>query len=170
MAFVVQNDDGDVVGANALIDVAFFDDYHDVRGNVAATSVATSLKEQAIVQATDYVGSRWRYRGTRISDLAFPRECAVDSSGTTVEGIPTAILQAVAEYALAALSGPLYPAPTYDGSGRLITAIRKEVVGTVLTDIKYDTALRLHYREIPAGDQKIKAAGILRSGSTADRG
>ncbi len=170
MALVVQNDDGDAVGANAFIDASYFDDYHTLRGNAAATGSTTDAKEVAIVKATDYINTRWRYRGSKISDLAFPRECAVDSSGDTVVGIPLAVKQATAEYALEALSGPLYVTPSYDNSGRLITAIRKEVVGAVVKDIKYDPAMRLHFREIPAGDQLIKASGLLRTGSTVDRG
>lgn len=170
MALVVQNDAGDVVGANALIDVAFFDDHHELRGNAAASAASVPKKEQIIVQATDYVATRWRYRGTKISALAFPREDAVDASGDTVAGIPLSVKQAVAEYAAEALNGPLYVTPTYDTSGRLIMSIRKEVVGAVVKDIKYDPAMRLHFREIPVGDQLIKSSGLVRTGSTVDRG
>lgn len=162
MSFLVQSDAGDVVGANALISVEYFVGYHSDRGNTLGAKTDTEI-QGAIVKATDFVASRWRYKGTPISaDTAFPRDEIYDSSGNLVEGIPSAIQKAVAEYGLFVLNGGnLSLNPTLDESGRVVSKIRKEVVGAVVKDVTYATNLGQQTQSIPAADTILKSSGLL---------
>lgn len=164
MAFIVQDDAGDVVGANALIDVAYLRSYHADRGNSLGVKTDAQL-QQAIVQGTDRLGD-WRFRGVKIGSTPFPRHSA------GVDGIPETIKQANAEYALYALSAPLYITPTQDATGQVISHIRKEVTGAVVKDITYDTKMGLTVTQaVPAGDRKVQNSGLLYpGGSTLVRG
>jgi hypothetical protein len=167
MAFVVQDDDGDVGGANALITVAYFREYHRDRNNDLGIKTDEEI-QSAIISATDYLGSRWKFRGTPLSSTtSWPRNCVVDANGETVEGIPVAIQQAVAEYALYALSASLTVNPALDASGRLISKIRKEVVGGVVKDVTYDVSKGQQFQAVPAADQRLKFSGLLRATSSS---
>jgi hypothetical protein len=66
MAFNVQNDDGTVVDANAYIDVATFKAYHDSRGN-DYSAYSDTLIQKAIVRATDFVDTRFTYKGVKLN-------------------------------------------------------------------------------------------------------
>jgi len=125
MAFVFTVDDGTgLTGSNSYVSVSDTDDYHAGRGNTAWTdgSITDASKEDALVRATDYVDKRFgpKYRGWRSSTtqaLQWPRIDAEDDAGYLWTGIPTKLKQAVAEYALRALSlhelspDPLSPVP-----------------------------------------------------------
>src|SRR3954464_1966504 len=65
MALVVQDDLGSL-NANGYISVAFFKSYHDARGNSYVGKTDQQI-EYAIILATDYVDTRFSYRGTKLS-------------------------------------------------------------------------------------------------------
>ena len=55
----------DMDGANAYIDVAYFEKYMDSRGNVYANSPLDPI-QQAIVKATDYLDQKYRFKGVKL--------------------------------------------------------------------------------------------------------
>jgi hypothetical protein len=67
MAMVVQNDDGDEVGANSYLTVAAFKTYHDNRGN-SYSDYTDSQIEKALVKATDYIDTRFIFKGIKLND------------------------------------------------------------------------------------------------------
>ena len=106
MSFTVEDGTG-LSSANAYAAVAFVDDYHADRGNTKWTGT-TAVKQSAIIRATDYVDKRFRtmFRGTRASAgqaLEWPRVNAANDNGFWIQGIPTTLKKAIAEYALRAL-------------------------------------------------------------------
>ncbi len=132
MAFTVE--DGTVVsGANAYITVAAANAYHTERGNAAWTGSDT-VKEQAIVRATDYLEGRFgaRFIGRIFSAdqfLSWPRD---DISTITTTEIPLGIQQATAEYALRALTTSLAPDPEVDASG-YVRVVEERQIGPLRT-------------------------------------
>ena len=106
MAFTVEDGTG-LASANAYVAVSFIDDYHADRGNTKWAGT-TAVKQSAIIRATDYVDKRFRtmFRGTRggaTQALEWPRVNAVNDNGFFLEGVPTALKKAIAEYALRAI-------------------------------------------------------------------
>ena len=122
MAFAFTVEDGTgLAAANAYIDAAFADDYHDGRGNDAWSKADGPKRREAIVRATDHIDQRFGHRFIgypKESDqsLAWPRSHAYlwDAgralpSTDALSGIPGGVKKACAEYALRALSGQLAP-------------------------------------------------------------
>lgn len=115
MAFVVETGEG-LESANAYATLAFVDSYHSDRGNTKWAGSDT-VKQQAIVRATDYVDKRFRlrFRGYKSKDLQalqWPRYNAVSDNGFWIQGIPELLKKAIAEYSLRALLlGVLAPDP-----------------------------------------------------------
>jgi DnaT-like ssDNA binding protein len=128
MAFVVETGSG-VEGANAYVDVAFADTYHSDRNHTNWTG-STTLKQAAIIRASEYVDKRFgrKFRGARQAErqgLEWPRLDAFDDDDYALNGInliPQQLKKAVAEYALRALRkgelapDPVSPVPKMDNS------------------------------------------------------
>jgi hypothetical protein len=172
VALVVQSDDGTVIGANAYPTVAEFKAYHDARGNVYIADDA--LIAQAIIRATDYVDQRFQFRSTKLLQVqftAFPRVKFPDLDGFDVTGIPTALKNAVNEYALRALSEPLFQdAPAPEG-GRVIDAITQKV-DVIEQAITFAPSLGNGFFVMPAyppADLMLARAGLITSGRTLTR-
>ncbi len=55
-----------VAGANAYIDVDFFETYHNSRGNVYGPISPVDAVQQAIVKATDYLDQKYRFKGVKL--------------------------------------------------------------------------------------------------------
>jgi len=166
MAFVVQNDSGTALGANAYIDVGFFDNYHADRG-VDTSGFTETQKQQAIVKATDYVDARFIYVGERqnsyrIQTTEWPRLDAIDASQQLVQGIPYVIKRATAEYALLALTSDLMPAPPSDASQRLVTS-KREKVGPIEEETSYSATNAYTMPIYPLADRLVLASGLARS-------
>lgn len=164
MALVVQNDQGTAAGANAYVAVAFFKSYHDDRGNSYAGKSDAEI-EKAIVKATDYLDTRFRFRGNRMfstdsQTTEWPRYNAKDDSGYCVDGIPPAVKKACCEYALRALSKNINPDPVGDETGQAVKRISK-TAGPVSKDIEYANPGTLSLPKYPVADRMLAAAGLL---------
>jgi len=171
MAFTVQDRHGSVADANAYISVDEFKVYHSDRGQPFASYDDAAI-EQAIVKATDYLDTRFKYVGEVLrSDqpTEWPRVGATDNRGVHVNGIPTAVKEATAEYALRALSGPINPDPTRDDSGAVV-AEKHEKVGPLEESVKYAAGGSFRMPVYPIADQKLRKAGFVRSGFDIARG
>lgn len=168
MALTPQNDSGTVVGANAYIDVAFFKSYHDERGNVY--SAADDVLGQKIILATDYLDERFLYAGQKLGGTAqtteWPRLSAYDQNRLAILGIPTAVKEATAEYALRALTlASLNPDPDRDSTGATIQS-KSEAVGPISESVTFVGGATFQMPKYPAADQKLRRAGLIRSGGT----
>lgn len=134
MAFTLEDGTG-IAGANALISVQFFRDYHTDRGepNVDVGSIADEAVEDLIVKATDYVVARFgtTFKGRRATEtqtLPFPREgICIDGVEIADDAVPAQIQAAIAVYALVArdvaalMPNPPLPFDTTDSSGETIS-------------------------------------------------
>lgn len=168
MALVTQDDTGTVVGANSYIDVAYFKSYHDERGNVYGTPT-DDLIAQKIIVATDYVDARFNYVGQclagRNQTTMWPRLSAFDQNRLAILGIPQEVKEATAEYALRALTGDLNPDPERDLSGATIQS-KSEGVGPITESVTFVGGATFQMPRYPVADQKLKRAGLVRSGGT----
>lgn len=171
MAFTVQDDTGTVVGANAYIDTTFFDSYHGDRGN-DISALTSQQKQQAIVKSTDYLDRRFRFIGIRLNDpqaTQWPRAEAENADGRSVDGIPTEVKQACAEYALRAATAALAPDPTQEANGATVQ-MHKQVVGPLEDTIEYANGGAYTLPAYPMADYLLSASGLLRRGKTLIRG
>jgi hypothetical protein len=126
-SFIVQDDLGVTEEANAYITTEYMRQYHLDRGrDLTVSPIYTDGElEVAIVIATDYIDTRWRKRfaGTPLEapdqTTEWPRTDLTDDYGYDIEGIPTNLKKACAEYALrAAANGQLVsdgPTPIVGG-------------------------------------------------------
>jgi hypothetical protein len=155
MAFTVEDGTG-LTDSNALIDVAFADAYFADRGGDSVwTASSEPQKQAAIVQATDYICGRFRFKGTKYNDeqaLEFPRVFC-DSEDPQM---PVKMKQAVAEYAKRARTAPLLADPTVDATGAMVVS-KKEKVGPLEEETTYSetTALRT-FTPYPAADMLLR--------------
>lgn len=138
MAFTVEDGTGSA-SANAYVSVAYCDSWHSDRGATAWTGTDT-VKEQAIVRATDYLDRRYNFVGTKASTdqaLEWPRANVEDPWGRDYAAVPEEVKRACAEAALLALSNDLIPTPTYDAIGQ--ATMKREKVGPIETEASYQT-------------------------------
>lgn len=155
MAFTVEDGSG-VEDANAYITVAYANEYFTDRG-ISAWTGADSVKEIAIIKATDYIekvyGDKFLgYKNDEDQSLAWPR------NGDDEEvGLPKALKQATAEYALRALSAALLPDPTVSATGKFITAESKKV-GPIEKSFEYSEAMGVELIvPYPAADMLLRS-------------
>lgn len=165
MSFAVQDDTGLVAGANSYLSVEAFDAYHVDRGN-SLGSATSQAKQTALIRATDYLDQRFRYRGWKLNNntqpTEWPRYNAYDNANYGIYGIPKAVKDACAEYALRALtaSSGLNPDPRRDASGRRVQSFSKAVAGAVSKSVTYADAGEVELPEYPAADLKLVRAGL----------
>jgi hypothetical protein len=200
MALVVQDDTGTIAGANAYIDLTAFKAYHDARANVYTTDDAkvtaaiikatdyldTRFRFIGVKLATGQTTQWPRQAGAQIflpwwdinflgPDVSFSGPSAMvqlsDASGNPITGIPQAVKDATAEYALRALSQPLFqdaPAPV---GGRMI-ASHKTTVDVISEEIVYAPSQgtgQFQMPAFPAADMKLSAAGLIELGRSVYR-
>ena len=154
--------------ADAYISRADATTYHANRGNSAWTDLGTDDQDAAIRRATDYLGQTYRmrwagYRVTSTQALDWPRTGVpmVDVSGGyrmmpyhPVDSVPTEVVNACAELALRAASGPLAP-----DQGQAIASVKAGSVEVSYAD--YSTASKTY----PAID-RLLAPLLTGGGST----
>jgi hypothetical protein len=157
MAFTVEDGTG-LSNSNALIDVAFADAYFSDRGITAWTGDADTVKKPAIVRATDYLCNRFRFMGEKYNDnqaLEFPRK-NVPYYQTGVALMPEKMRQAIAEYALRALTQTLAPDPVVDDTGGKIVE-KREKLGPLEEATRYAEGIaNVVLRPYPAADMLLR--------------
>ena len=167
MAFVPEDGTG-LVSSNSYIAVAYADAYFDDRQIASWASLPTSVKQAALIAATDYIDKRWGpyFKGYPLTDtqaLTFPRDVFLDELGAGY--IPGGLKKATAEYGIRAASAPLAPDPVQDPSGYEVSR-RVEKVGPIeeRTDFAFlgPGAIRQLLKPYPAADLLLKPfIGIL---------
>lgn len=165
MSLVVQNDEGTAEGANAYLSVADFKAYHDDRGNDYSGSDDAAIGA-AIIKATDYVDGRFRYVGRKANGFAqsteWPRLEAYDPDDDSIDGVPTAVKEACAEYAFRALSAELAPDPEQSATGVRVQSTTTKV-GVIEESITYAGDGATLGPSYPMADMKLRRAGLVRS-------
>lgn len=122
MALVVEDGTG-LANAESYVSVADADAYHVDFGNTAWASSTEPAKEAALRRATQYLDSRYRYRGEPLTDtqaLAWPRTINDAISDWPVKRLA----DACCELAVRALAGGLYTDQT-------ATAVTSKTVGPI---------------------------------------
>jgi hypothetical protein len=165
VAFTVQTDAGSVTGANSYISVQEFKDYHDDRGNDYSTYTTPQI-EVALVIATDHLDTRFDFVGERRTGVnqatEWPRLDAVNNKEQDVYGIPSAVKEATAEYAIRNLAGTtLDPDPAVDAYGQAVK-LKREKVGPIEEETEYAGGGTIHQEpSFPAADKKLISAGLV---------
>jgi hypothetical protein len=165
----VPEDGTGLANANSLVDVAYADQYFLDRANATWAGAVTNDKQTALVRATDYVTTRFRFRGgpfTATQALPFPQISCVDG---TVLPIPDKLLRAVCEYAVRALSAVLAPDPTVDDTGAKVQK-KTETVGPITEETEYVAGAAIYvFRPYPSADILLRdllvssGGGLLRN-------
>jgi hypothetical protein len=202
MTLNVQSDDGTVANANGYISVAEFKAYHDDRGNtygadnliaiaiIKATDYLDTRFEFIGVKLTTDQTTQWpRKAGTgqalvnTLDNDTFspfivvgvpsnnPIEL-VGPNGEIITGIPKAIKNATAEYALRSLNGGggLYADAPAPSGGRLIDEISQKV-DVIEQSIKYAESMpgAVVLPAYPVADLMLVRAGLVETGRSLFR-
>lgn len=171
MTLIVQDDTGQVAGANGYITVAFFRSYHGDRG-VDLSGVVDADIETAIIRGTDYMDTRWRYKGIRsqtAQETEWPRYNIIDVDNLYVYGIVIHVQRACAEYSLIALNAALNPTPTRDATGQRVIA-KTTQVGPILNNVRYAPGAIFTEPTYPIADGLLKRRGYIISSTELTRG
>lgn len=157
MAFVVEDGTG-LETANSICDVAFANSYFADRG-IAEWTGADSVKQTALVQATDYIENRFSNlfygdKKTTVQALSFPR------INTGLAEIPVSLKRAACEYALRVIAGTkLLPDPEIHASGQGLERTRRKV-GPIENETRFQYqgpgTVRIILRPYPAADILLK--------------
>lgn len=118
---IVENGTG-LPNANSYVSVEFADDYFSARGVTEWTAFATTVKEQLLIKATDFIDNVFQWNGKKQFDtqaLRFPRVDIRDYEGAEMSGIPTCLKQAVCDAALISNGGELFQ--TSDANGDVLS-------------------------------------------------
>jgi len=171
VVIILQSDLGTVANADAYIDAAAFKAYHTARGNDVFGVTDVDI-EQAIVKASDYVDTRFKYIGRKLAaDQAteWPRGDVVDCDGRPVTGIPVPVKEAVAEYAFRiALGGvTLMPDPTVDATGQRVKRKRAKV-DVIEEEVEF-TGAGHELPRYPVADRKLIGACLVKAPGTVVR-
>lgn len=124
----------------------------------------------AIIRATDYIDKRFNFIGWRRysnQPTAWPRWDAVDINDRYLRGIPQAVQQATAEYALRALRAVLVTDPTRDATGQTIKSQTKKL-GPLETQTVFGSAFEMP--KYPAADAILRSWGLIIQGGRIVRG
>lgn len=157
MTLIVEDGTG-VSGANSYASLAYIDDYHSIRGNVAWAGT-DSEKEIAVIKAMDFIEGK-NYRGLRqypsTQSLTFPRLYLGCKDGVEITGVPEDVKKALCEYALRALTTDLSPDPENKGG----FAVKRTLVGSTskgAVETEWDTNIDLGTsKEFPKADLYLK--------------
>ncbi len=107
MAFIVQNKDGDVEGANSYISVIELDTYLADRGVV--TTKTEAEKEQLLIRSTDFLDNTHTFIGKPTNEdnqtTKLPVSYSTNDYSTINSEIPMTIKNAVCEYFIALDNG-----------------------------------------------------------------
>lgn len=173
MAFTPQDDTGLVADANAYISIAEFDAYWTDRNDEATVELEDAVKEAAIIEATDYIDTRFCFKGLPLNSVAdgqltqWPREYLYDSRGDLIEGLSYLLKNATAEYAKRASASSLYIDQDVDSSGGQVIYKRERVEGAVEEETRYAEGINQGtLKSYPAADRLLKqftaTGGLIR--------
>ena len=110
MAFVVETGAG-LSNANSYASVSAADSYVADRGIAGWTALSTTIKQQSLVNATDYLEATYRsaWKGNRVSEtqaLSWPRyNVVVDGFNFASNVVPLQVVNACIEMAIRASAG-----------------------------------------------------------------
>jgi hypothetical protein len=130
MAFIVEDGTG-VPNSNALINLVFANEYFSDTGVPAWAALDDAAKQTAIVRATNFLCSAYRWSGTRLNGrtqaLAWPRAGVSDFEGNSLPAspLPLELRKACAEIALQEATNPGSMSPAVIPSA----AVKREKVG-----------------------------------------
>lgn len=168
MALIVEDGSG-LSTAESFISVADADAYFTARGNAAWTGSST-VKEQALRKATDFMQGRYasRWKGTRKTSgqaLAWPRLAVIDPDGWDVSDtiVPSAVKNACAELAVRSLTTTLLPDDTKPG----IKSEGVSIPGPISKNVEYAGAKTVA-PTYTAVDRMLEP--LLTPGDLAERG
>ena len=139
MAIVVEDGTG-VTGSTSYSSVADADAYFaNTPNNSAWSALINDAKEIALNDASMYFDLRWsgKLGGIVVNTeqgLALPRTNLYTRTGVLVEGVPSALVKAVAEYALLSATGKLYRTTSIDNG---VIKSTKKKVGPIETSVSY---------------------------------
>lgn len=129
---IVQDETGEVVGANAYVSEADFLAWFSDRGITPAGS--TAEREAAIVKATDYIDTRWSFTGQKKATdqtTEFPRYGETE--------LNTKVVTACILYANEALTADLWKTQDEIEAGRIKR--KEETVGPIRDVVEYAVPL-----------------------------
>lgn len=163
MAFVVEDGTG-LDDANSYASYAGYVAYWTDRGAVP-TALQADI-EAALVKATDYLGIRFRWKGSKLTSeqaLDWPRACVYgeptfdEPGGSVIEGVPVEVQKATYEYASRALSGTLAPDPTVSATGVALVRTRRKVdVIEIEDEFSGASASPSTFKPYPAADRLVR--------------
>lgn len=161
MALVVE--DGTAVsGADSYITLAAADTYFTNRRNDTWDFASDAEKEVALRKAMDFMEQRWGnlYKGQRkypeTQLWSFPRSYLYDREGYAIEGIPTKLQYAQAEYAVIALENDLWLTPETNETGQQVSRERNKI-GPLETDTEYASGGAVHVvKKWPTADAYMR--------------
>jgi hypothetical protein len=155
MALIVENGTG-MADAESYISVAEADTYHSNIGNATWATLNTTVKEQLLRKATNYMVQVYRqsWAGIRINDtqsLDFPRYLVPKYDNGAMysyydeNSVPKEVKDACAEFALRANSGALAP--------DLDRLTKREKIGTL--EVEYDNTRGVPFVEYRSLDNLL---------------
>lgn len=171
MSFVVEDGTGKT-NANSYVSTAYALDYFADRGNTSWSQMTQEKQETALIKATDYINSAFKWNGKKMTQeqaLEFPRTKLVDANGYKVEGVPVSLQQAVCECAdLVANGTEMYQ--THEANGAVVSeniggqlAFTYDISKAVKDSSLYDAInLRLRGLYIDRSDSGIKIGSVKR--------
>ncbi len=174
-ADLILEDGTGVVDANTYVDRAVALEYHRLRGNQIWEVATENDQVLALIRATQYIDTRWRFQGVIFAEdqgLIFPRESRLyDRNGFDVsETVPEEIEDATCEYALIVLGDGttvVELAPTPDQSDPGSITLKREKVGPIEEETRYKASAGLRTTlSYPLADKIITASGYLRGGGS----
>jgi hypothetical protein len=175
MALVVEDGTG-LTTSNGYATVAEVTTYLTNRGwegvepsgGLAWEDLSSTAQGELIVEASTYIDDRWGayMRGIRYSEdqaMEFPRADAYDNRGSAIEGVPTKLKDATAEYVYSRVQAqePLAPDPEYNAGNRRVVEEEKEAGGgpapKVRKRVRYtEGGSSAPYRSYPRADAKMR--------------
>jgi hypothetical protein len=171
-ADLIVEDGTGLATANSYVSLATATTYNDLRGNVLWAAASESDKVVALIRATDYLDTRWKWQSVRDTDtqaLQFPRESLYNTDGADVSGtVPMELEDACCEYALVVLGDgttliDLSPAAASSSDSRV--TYQRDKVGSLETETRYDSDLGPRITvSYPQADRIVKASRYTQGG------
>lgn len=154
--FIVEDGTG-VAGANSYVPVAYADQYFLDRNNASWTGDSATVKQPALVQATDYLTTRFLLNPCKVPDLGGPAQ-------VPPLVVPDKLMRAVCEYAVRALTGSLLLDPITDPTGRAVTGTT-ETVGPITETVSYQPGASINlFKPYPAADLLLRGLTLSSQG------